>query len=553
MPRPPRLLVLDSAGGRRVAPLSLFPFRIGRQSGNELVLSDSRISRLQAQITIVNEVYFLEDLGSRHGTFVNGERIAAPHLLQPKDSVGFGVPDSFELVYLGDEATLEELIEQVEKPAPAAPGTQELYHLGVLLDAARTLGSRLSLEDVLAGVVDAAIRLTRTERGVLLLANSRGTLEPVVARHANGETIRVEALQISSGVLERVASTRRELTVSRTSDQAAIAQQSSVVSLSLLTVVAIPIEKRPMIAAVDATITQREDAGLLGVLYLDSRSPSVAFSDMDREVLRALAREAATVVENAQLFSAARAKARLDHEIEIAGQIQREFLPKSLPQVPHLEIAASTLACHQVGGDCFDVIDLGDGRHGFFVGDVAGKGIAASLLATLLQGVFCTTAALDVPVSEIASRVNRYLYDRSGDDRYATLFYGVLDPAGNLEYVNAGHVPPIIRRFSGELVELASANFPVGMFPGAVFATARVSLDPGDFLIIYSDGIPEANKLNYEMFGQERLGALMREFAGATAAELAEVIHLGVRDFTGGAPQADDITIVIVHYKGKPS
>jgi serine phosphatase RsbU (regulator of sigma subunit) len=349
-----------------------------------------------------------------------------------------------------------------------------------------------------------------------------------------------------------VANSHRELIVSDTGGHAAIAEQASVVSLSLLTIVAIPIERRPRIAAVDVTVVERE-AGVLGVLYLDSRSPSIAFSDTDREVLRALAREAATVIENAQLFSAARAKARLDHEIEIASQIQRELLPKSFPQIPHMEMAASTLACHQVGGDCFDVIDLGEGRYGFFVGDVAGKGIPASLLATLLQGVFYTAATLDLPLAEITRRVNHYLYEHSGDDRYATLFYGVLDPAGNLEYVNAGHVPPLVRRASGDLVELASVNFPVGMFPSAEFAAARVSLGPGDFLVIYSDGVSEANNLASEMFGEERLSALVREFAGATAAELAEAVRAAVRNFTGGAPQADDITMVVIQYRGKPS
>lgn len=549
MPRPPRLLILDPAGARREVPVTLFPFRFGRQAGNELVLRDSRISRQQAQIIAVDGTYFLEDLGSRHGTFVNGERISGQRPLRPKDTVDFGMPDSFQLVYLGDEATLEELIEQVEKPAPAAPGTQGLYHLGVLLEVARTMGSGLSLEDVLAAVVDAAIRVTRTERGVLLLAQEEGELKPVIARDATGELLKAEELKISSGVLKRVASSRHELIVSDTGEEAAIGQQASVASMSLLTIIAIPIEKRPVIASVDVTITA-EEADLLGVLYLDSRAPSAAFSEIDREVLRTLAREAATVIENARLFAAAREKSRLDHEIEIASQIQRELLPKTFPRMPHATVTGSTLACHSVGGDCFDVVALGGGRYGFFVGDVAGKGIAASLLATLLQGVFYTTAALDIPLAEIARRVNQFLCERSSDDRYATVFYGVLDPTGNLEYINAGHVPPLVRRPSGELVKLPSVNFPVGMFPEAEFAAGCVTLGAGDFLVIYTDGVSEAKNLADEMFEHERLSSLMRGFSGATAEELAEAVRSGVRNFTGGAPQADDITMVVLQFTG---
>lgn len=549
MARPPRLLVLDPAGTRREVSVTSFPFRVGRQTGNELVLRDSRISRLQAQLTAANGSCFLEDLGSRHGTFVNGQRISGLHPLSGKDAIDFGMPDSFKLVYLGDEPTLEELIEQVEKPAPATPGAQGLYHLGVLLEVARTLGSGLSLEDVLSAVVDAAIRITRTERGVLLLANDAGELKPMVARDAKGELIAPDQLKISSGVLKRVASSRRELIVSDTGDEAAVGQQASVASLSLLTIVAIPIEKLPVIASVDVTITS-EEAELLGVLYLDSRSPSAAFTDIDREVVRTLAREAANVIENARLFSAARAKARLDHEIEIASQIQRELLPKTFPQMPHIAVTASTLACHSVGGDCFDVVALNGGRYGFFVGDVAGKGIAASLLATLLQGVFYTTAALDIPLVEVTTRVNQFLCERSSDDRYATLFYGVLDPRGALEYINAGHVPPLLRRASGELIELSSSNFPVGMFREAEFTSQRVSLAAGDYLVIYSDGVSEARNLRDEMFEQERLSSLMRDFAGAGVEQLAEAIGSGVRNFTGGAPQADDITMVVIQYKG---
>jgi serine phosphatase RsbU (regulator of sigma subunit) len=397
--------------------------------------------------------------------------------------------------------------------------------------------------------LDAAIELTHTERGVLLLHNSSGQVQTAVARNAQRGTLRPEDVQISQGVLKRVASTRRELIVSEEEGSGLSSQQESMARLALRTIVAIPIDKLPVIEALDATISSRQGE-LLGILYLDSRAPSSAFSALDREVLRTLAREAATVVENARLFAASRAKARLDHEIEIASQIQQKLLPKTLPNLPNVAVAGSTLACYSVGGDCFDVIELDGNRHGFFVGDVSGKGISAALLATLLQGVFFTTATMDIPLPGIFSRVNRYLCERSGDDRYATVFYGVLDTAGRFEYVNAGHVPPLIRRRSGAAEALGSTNFPVGMFPEADYESAEVNLEPGEFLVIYTDGVSEAANISAELFEEARLRQIVEEFKGETVEELAVMIRDGVKAFTAGAPQSDDVTILVIGYKG---
>jgi phosphoserine phosphatase RsbU/P len=549
----PRLIVVEPNGTRRDVVISTFPFRIGRQAGNELTLRDSRVSRNQAQILSVEGKLVLEDCGSSHGTFVNGSRIER-YELKPSDRIDFGISDSYQVTYVGEGATIEELVERIEAPAPDKGGTRELHHLGVLLEVARTLGSGLSLEDVLSVVLDAAIAVTRTEKGVLLLKNAAGQMEPLVARNAQRGTLRPEEVPVSQGVIKRVINTRREMIVGDQDAPTGTAQtvsDTSIARLELHTVVAIPIDKLPVIEALDATIAVRQTE-LLGILYLDSRAPSSTFTALDREVLRSLAREAATVVENARLFAAARAKARLDHEIEIASGIQQRLLPKKLPDLPDVAVTGSTFACHSVGGDCFDVIELGGGRHGFFVGDVSGKGISAALLATLLQGIFFTTASTDISLPNVFSRVNKYLCDRSGDDRYATVFYGVLDQAGHFEYVNAGHVPPLILRHSGVIEGLASGNLPVGMFDEAEFSCESVDLQEGDFLIIYTDGISEAANIHSELFEEHRLRAVLEQFKGQTVDEITDAIRHGVKAFTAGAPQSDDITILAVQYKGQP-
>jgi sigma-B regulation protein RsbU (phosphoserine phosphatase) len=552
MPNAPRLVVIDPNGSRRDVAITIFPFRIGRQAGNELTLRDSRVSRQQAQITEVSGTMVLEDMGSSHGTFVNGEKILR-HELKASDQIDFGVPDSYRVVYVGEGATIDELVERIEAPAPTEAGARELHHLSVLLDVARSLSSGLSLEDILASVVDAAIAITRTERGVLLLANPAGQMETAVARNGQRGTLRPEDMQVSQGVLRRVQASRRELVVGDAMDAEGgrAGHGESITRLDLHTVVAIPIDKKPVIEAVDVTVAARQ-SDLLGILYLDSRAPSSTFSALDREVVRSLAHEAATLIDNARLFAAARVKARLDHDIEIASKIQQGLLPKELPNLPDVAVSGSTLACYSVGGDCFDVIELDGGRHGFFVGDISGKGIPAALLATLLQGIFFTTASMDIPLTSVFSRVNRYLAERAGGDRYATVFYGVLDKSGAFEYVNAGHVPPLVKRKSGAIERLDLASFPVGMFPDAEYESAAVKLEKGDFLVIYTDGVSEAVNVKTEMFEEERLQQLLEGFQGQTVEQLAETIREGVKTFTQGAPQSDDITILVVQYKGIP-
>src|ERR1700733_2986142 len=183
MPNAPRLVVIDPNGSRRDVAIAIFPFRIGRQAGNELTLRDSRVSRHQAQITEVSGTMVLEDMGSSHGTFVNGEKIIR-HELKASDQIDFGVPDSYRVVYVGEGATIDELVNRIEAPAPDQAGAREVHHLSVLRGVPRALSSGLSLEDRLPGVGDAAISITHTERGVLFLANPAGQFETAVARNA---------------------------------------------------------------------------------------------------------------------------------------------------------------------------------------------------------------------------------------------------------------------------------------------------------------------------------------------------------------------------------
>jgi serine phosphatase RsbU (regulator of sigma subunit) len=555
MPRSPRIVVIEPSGVRRDVPLNASPFRIGQQAGNELTLRDSRISCQQAQIISLNGGWVLEDMDSRHGTFVNGEKVLK-HELQPRDKIDFGMADSYKLIYLGEGATIEELVEKVEGPAPSAPGSRELHHLGVLLDVARTLGTRISFEDVLTAVVDAAIQVTQTERGVLLLANPGGELQMVVARDTQKETLRPDLLKVSQSVVKRVVNTRREMIVSDTGDDAGgVSQQESVARPEPHTIVAIPVDKLPVIETLDATISTRQGE-LLGVLYMDSHIPSSAFTDMDRDMLRTLARDAATVIQNAKLFASARVKARREHEIEItrraayeleiAKQVQARLFPQTLPPLKTLEYAGVCIQARQVGGDYYDFLDLGRERLGLVISDIAGKGIAAALLMANLQANLRSqcAVALDQPQRFLRS-VNQLFYENTTDGAYATLFFAeYADKERRLRYMNCGHLSGLLLRCDDSLERLDSTCTVVGLFKEWDCPIEERWLLSGDTLALYTDGITESCNDAGEEFGEHRLVEVLRRHREMASQSLLKAIVDEVRQFSPHE-QHDDITLIV--------
>jgi phosphoserine phosphatase RsbU/P len=292
---------------------------------------------------------------------------------------------------------------------------------------------------------------------------------------------------------------------------------------------------------------------LLGVLYLETPLRTGSVTGLDREVLQTLVVEGATVIENARLLRREREQERTDHELTLASGIQQSMLPHLLPQTPHFEIQALTRPCRTVGGDYYDVVTLPGDRYGLSVTDVCGKGLPAAMLAVMLQGAFDAVAAGVVHgFEELFQRVNDFLCDHTSPEVYATMFYGVLDPSGRLDFVNAAHPVPLVLHADGEVSLLeSSSNFPLGMFPRARFTMQSTHLEPGDAVAIFSDGITEAQNTTRDFFGDPRLKDLLKRSTGLPVDEMCTRIVEAVENFAGLAQQADDITIVLVRLKSQ--
>jgi serine phosphatase RsbU (regulator of sigma subunit) len=248
-----------------------------------------------------------------------------------------------------------------------------------------------------------------------------------------------------------------------------------------------------------------------------------------------------------QIESEAAERGRLEHEMSIARDIQMELLPKTFPRIPGLDMFAFTVPARQVGGDCYDVIDIGGGKLAITIGDVSGKGTPAAILMANVQAAVRALSESNVPAAELIERVNRLVYGYTEDSVFITFFYSVLDTrTGELVYVNAGHNHPCVLRKDGSREYLDRGGLVIGIVPGAAYEEGRLSLDVGDNLILYTDGITEASNSNDEMFGEERLERLLIDHRSATAREMEERVYTSIKDFAAGASQTDDLTMVIV-------
>ncbi|MGA2155156.1 MAG: SpoIIE family protein phosphatase [Bryobacteraceae bacterium] len=548
---PASLIVTDPGGHRARVSIQPLPFLIGRQPQSNLILRDSRVSRSHARIVFEHGGYVLEDTGSRHGTFVNGLRVERQPLAN-SDRIDFGAQDCYQLLFMIDGAELRRLMDQMAAPeaAAGAPGLGAgLARLRAVLDLARTLQGSFSLEDVLVQVVDTALAVTGSERGFLLL-KAGDDLETRVARHRRGHKLPLDELRVPRAVIHRALQHRRELLFMNFDASAAgHTAEHTVADLELRSVVCVPLV-RIRAGQGDTTSLLTSGAETVGVLYLDSRLVAADMAGGNRELLQTLAMEASTVLENARLLEEERAKQRMEEELKVAREIQQSLLPRTLPSAGWLHAAASSVASAQVGGDYYDVIAVNDRCWGAVVADVSGKGVSSALLAALLQGALIPASDHADVLARRMERLNAFLLDRTGGEKYATVFYCLLDQSGRLDYVNAAHCPPIVVRPNGETAELEATGVPVGLLEGSKYELAGRQLSPGEKIVIYTDGVTEAQDARGAFFGRKRLFDLVRAHAAASSTGLHDAIQGAVSDFTEGAPQSDDITLVVLDFRG---
>lgn len=533
----PRLEVTDTLG-RRIVTIEKVPFSIGRRVGSDLHLPSAEVSRDHAEIVSDGEGYVLRDRGSRYGTFVNDAEVEQ-HPLAHGDRIRLGRSGGAEVVFLvatGDQPT--------ERGA-AVVG--DLRQLATLLEGLRALSSARVLDDVMKLVMDAAIAVGGAERGFIMLADETGTLEFTMGRSRDKKTLPGSGFETSRKIPEEVFTTGEARIEADLLDGDLANQHMGTIALGIRNVLCVPLR---LVRYTDEQESVAADDRRIGVLYLDSREKGTLLSASTTGALEALANEAAVAIENAKLYRTALEKAKLEQEMSTAAEIQRALLPPGRREGAFFDAVAEMMPCRAIGGDFFDYIDLPDGGFGFALGDVAGKGPPAALLGAMLQGSLAAQAFASVGPAATMAAVNTALVRRGIQGRFVTLFYGVLFPDGRLTYCNAGHNPPmLVTRSRVERLEIG--GMVLGLFDGTPFEEGSVVLERGDFLVTFSDGVSEAMDEAGEEFGDERL---LESIATMTDNEVAlrlKHVFASVSVFTAGAAQNDDVTAMVIGYRGQ--
>jgi serine phosphatase RsbU (regulator of sigma subunit) len=333
-----------------------------------------------------------------------------------------------------------------------------------------------------------------------------------------------------------------EFVITDTSESLDLSGRKSVVAFDLRTVICIPLRK----TQVQATRSDKVggDSGeVIGALYLDSRFASRDISAVSNDILHAIATEAASLIENARLVQAEEAGRRYQQELAIAASIQQGLMVVTIPDVPYAMLEGRNLSCKEIGGDFFDAVNTPEGL-AVVLADVSGKGVSAALLASTLQGMIYSQLTAGIGLTDVVSGVNRFFTDKQIGEKYATLVLARIRHDGQLEYVNCGHVPPLLI-CSGEVLRPSHGNMPVGLLPDATYESNICNLHHGDRLILVTDGVTEAENAAGDFFDNERLEAVAAKY------EKLQDIFTAVNEFCAGTPFNDDCTVVELRYTGQ--
>lgn len=552
--------ITDSKGGNRT--IALEPSRrysVGRAQSNDIVVRDLSLSRRHAEIYFSDGRWLISDTGSANGTFVDGRAVKGPVPLVDGSRVALGAC-MLEIRGTGSPAAGREAVQH-----SVSISVRPLSMAGTIVlagdAAAGNAGADVTGQDVAAMTRTVELlqrRLAVVEKANLeLLAHEPvGVLQPRILDmvfEAVGPD-RAALLRGNAGgelVCEAFRGGRTDgMSISRTIADMVVKQRVSVLTADAFSdarfAEAMSVQYQRIGSAMAAPLWDNEH--VIGLIYADTPAAGRVFTEEDLRVLTMLANVAAIRIQNALRFEEQLERRRLVGEAAAAARVQQGLLPRGAPAIEGYGFAGYNIPCHEVGGDYYDCVPLGPGRHGIVIGDVAGKGMGAALLMAVLQAAFHAFTETDPGPARLTEQLNRTVCRSAPTNRFVTLFYMELDTANHrVSCINAGHAPPpLLVRASGEMRELITGGLPLGVLESFESSLLEVELGPRDFIFACSDGVTDALDREGRMFGDDRLRSLLVSLAGAPAGEVRAGLERALAGHSDGTPAADDLTVVIL-------
>lgn len=528
---------------------------LGRHPECHVVIEFGAVSRHHAQILAEDGRFYLEDLNSRNGTFLNEQPVTGRAKLNHGDSIRIcdatftfqhqsptligstsagKEPSAFMTLLVDDDekttsSTVMSRLDVSLKGSSVKLSASPEAKLSALLEISTSLGRALALDEVLPKLLNGLFKIfVQADRGFIVLRDDDGRLVPrwtKVRREENEDTIR-----ISKTICNQVLNSREAILSADAASDQRFEMSQSIADFRIRSMICAPL--------IDS------DGNAFGVLQIDTLDQRHRFQKEDLEVLVALATQAAIAIENARLHDQSLRQRAIERDLEVAHEVQRGFLPTSKPQLPGYQFYDFYAPAAYVGGDYYDYVELPDGRLAILIADVVGHGVAAALMMAKLSSEARISLAAGASPAAAVTQLNDRLC-RSQTDRFVTFVMVVLDPAsGEVTVVNAGHMCPILRRADGRIEEPGhkEVGLPLGVAEGLAYQDVKVTLGPDELMVLYTDGVNESMDVRGDFFGIDRIRKhVMR---GQTPGELGMAIIEDVRQFVGRAPQNDDMCLV---------
>lgn len=544
------LQILSPDGRTRKIPLEKEKLSLGRSVSADLSFpEDSGLSR--HHLTIEHEGgdgerWAVRDLGSKNGTMLNGARVFERAILKSGDRITAG---HLILIYDGDagspsrpvvffdaaddirsrdtsQTVVTDLGGLMKAGGAGGGGDSQGFaatHMSALIRAGNELSGHRPLPELFRFILDLSIQAVKASRGVLLTLDKDGGLE---VRANQGE-----GFHISTAVRDRVLNSGHSVLVRDTSMDDAFRERRSIVEQNIRTLMAVPLQARDQI---------------IGIIYVDSPPHLREFTKDDLNLLTVMANVAAIRIEQTRYAEAEQARQLLARDLDQAAEIQQGYLPAAAPSVRGLDLAGHNAPCRTVGGDYYDFFPYEGRRVALVLGDVSGKGMPASLLMMGLQARMQVLIEEPKNLAEVMTKVNRITSANCPSNRFITLFFCIVDgDTGEIVYCNAGHNPPLIVRAGGTHEQLKGGGPVIGILPLTEYVEYRAKLGHGDTLVIYSDGVTEANNPAGDEFEIEGLASAVLPHRDEAASTILGEIDNALAAWTAGAPQADDITFIV--------